>query len=134
MKQTSSAAVEFSWKQFWVSLVYENLPPVIFSPFAALLVERSFARAWNVCQNRNLLIAPSHNNPLYFVLFSWLITYPASWLITCGLLMVMAFDTAPGGAIDELQMLFAYSLLFTRRLIIAVKYGFSEPMTTASPT
>ena len=122
MKQTSSAAVEFSWKQFWVSLLYENLPPVIFSPFAALLVERSFARAWNVCQNRNLLIAPSHNNPLYFVLFSWLITYPASWLITCGLLIVVTFDTAPEGAIDELQMLFAYSLLFTRRLIIAVKY------------
>ena len=124
MKQTSSAAVEFSWKQFWVSLLYENLPPVIFSPFAALLVERSFARAWNVCQNRNLLIAPSHNNPLYFVLFSWLITYPASWLITCGLLIVVTFDTAPEGAIDELQMLFAYSLLFTRRLIIAVKYGY----------
>ena len=69
MKQTSSAAVEFSWKQFWVSLVYENLPPVIFSPFAALLVERSFARAWNVCQNRNLLIAPSHNNPPLFCSF-----------------------------------------------------------------
>ena len=101
MKQTSSAAVEFSWKQFWVSLLYENLPPVIFSPFAALLVERSFARAWNVCQNRNLLIAPSHNNPLYFVLFSWLITYPASWLITCGLLMVMAL--ALSGALNRLD-------------------------------
>ena len=31
----------FSWKQFWITFIYENLPPVLISPIAALLIERS---------------------------------------------------------------------------------------------
>ena len=38
MSRNPYANVEFSWKQFWESLIYENLPPVIFSPLAALLI------------------------------------------------------------------------------------------------
>ena len=51
MSRSYQANVEFSWKQFWVSMVYENLPPVFLSPLAALLIERAPKRAWNVCQN-----------------------------------------------------------------------------------
>ena len=32
----------FSWKQFWITFIYENLPPVLISPIAALLIERSW--------------------------------------------------------------------------------------------
>jgi hypothetical protein len=119
--------VEFSWKQFWQSLIYENLPPIIFSPLAALLIERSFEKAWNICQNRNLFVVMTHKNPLYFVVFSWLVIYPMSWLITGGLLIVLLQDNVAGSSIDPLQMFFAFSVLFLRRLIISVKYGyFSE--------
>ena len=33
--------VTFNWSQFWVTFLYENLPPVIFSPIAAILIERN---------------------------------------------------------------------------------------------
>ena len=49
-----SNPVEFSWRQFWQSFLYENIPPGIFSPILALLMERSITRAWFVCQNRGL--------------------------------------------------------------------------------
>ena len=120
----TQANVEFSWKQFWVSMVYENLPPVFLSPLAALLIERAPNRAWNVCQNRNLLVVTSHKNPLSFVLFSWLITYPGSWLLAVGLFIALTQEAGASGAIDPLQMIFAYSLVFVRRLIISVKYGY----------
>ena len=48
--------VTFNWSQFWVTFLYENLPPVIFSPIAAILIERNKKQAWNVIQNRMLLI------------------------------------------------------------------------------
>ncbi|MCH1567977.1 MAG: hypothetical protein L7U47_01035 [Alphaproteobacteria bacterium] len=132
MSDGVSSNVEFSWKQFWVSFLYENLPPVFVSPLAALIVERSRHRAWNVCQNRNLLIVSSHGTPLFFVLFAWLVTYPGSWLITAGLIITLTQDVSASGAIDPLQMIFAFSLIFMRRLIIAVKYGyFSEEEYTA---
>ena len=124
MSRSYQANVEFSWKQFWVSMVYENLPPVFLSPLAALLIERAPKRAWNVCQNRNLLVVTSHKNPLSFVLFSWLITYPGSWLLAVGLCIALTQEAGASGAIDPLQMIFAYSLVFVRRLIISVKYGY----------
>ena len=40
---TYHTPVEFSWKQFGATLVYENLPPVLLSPIAVLLIERSFS-------------------------------------------------------------------------------------------
>ena len=39
---TFHTPVEFSWSQFWIAFIYENLPPVFVSPIAALLIERSF--------------------------------------------------------------------------------------------
>ena len=123
MSPDYEANITFSWKQFWISLIYESLPPVFLSPLAALIIERSPQKAWNVCQNRNLLIVSSHNNPLYFILFSWLVMYPSSWLITAGMMIVLFLDTSSLGAIDPLQMMFAYSILSMRRLIIAIKEG-----------
>ena len=31
--------VKFSWKDFWKTMIYENLPPVIFSPIASLILK-----------------------------------------------------------------------------------------------
>ena len=47
--------VKFSWKEFWKTMVYENLPPVIFSPLATLFLEKNLNRAWHVSQNRMLI-------------------------------------------------------------------------------
>ena len=43
MARTRDDEVKFSWSQFWISFLYENLPPVFVSPFAVLMVERSRA-------------------------------------------------------------------------------------------
>ena len=73
--------IRFSWKQFWVTLFYEILPPVIFSPVAVLLIEGSKRKAWNVTQNRALLVFSLRHNSKGTHIFSWLIFYPSNWLI-----------------------------------------------------
>ena len=83
---------QFSWKGFWISFVYEGLPPAILSPIAALLIKRSFVRTWNVCQQRGLLALSLRYNPLPFILFSWLVVNTSSWLVTLGLIAVALSD------------------------------------------
>ena len=117
-------ASQFSWQRFTTSFIYENLPPVFASPIAALLIERSFVRAWNVCQHRGLMVLSTRYNPLPFILFSWLVVYPGSWLVTLGMVTVVLSDASTLGGIDPLQMVCAYAFLFCRRLIISVKYGY----------
>tara|TARA_B100001121_G_scaffold308236_1_gene331659 strand:+ start:720 stop:1580 length:861 start_codon:yes stop_codon:yes gene_type:complete len=60
------------------------------------------------------------------MLYSWLLVYPASWLITAGALTALLAPEALMGGIDSMQMLCAYGFLFTRRLIVAVKYGYFD--------
>ena len=120
--------VEFSWKEFWKSFVYENLPPVFLSPIAAILMEGSFSRAWNVIQNRDLFAISSKHNPLSRIFISWIIIYPCSWLITIALLLALFSDIQFILNIDKFQIILAYICLFVRRLIISVKYGFYRPI------
>jgi len=75
---------QFSWKRFWISFAYENLSPVLVSPIAALVIKRSFVRAWNACQHRGLLVLSLRYNHLPFMLFSWLVVCPSSWLLALG--------------------------------------------------
>ena len=119
--------IEFSWKAFWKTFVYENLPPVFLSPLAALILERSPSRAWHVCQNRNLIALSTQHMPLINIIVSWLITYPASWLLTTALFLAIFSDVEFIRNIDSFQIILAYSCLFTRRLIISAKYGFYRP-------
>ena len=79
--------VEFSWSAFWKTFLYENLPPVIFSPLAAIFLEGSLARAWHVTQNRGLCTISIKHAPLLNIIISWLIVYPGSWMITAALII-----------------------------------------------
>jgi hypothetical protein len=54
----------------------------------------------------------------------WLIVYPASWLLTTALLLVLFSEPATLQNIDTFQIVLAYLLLFMRRLIISVKYAY----------
>ena len=118
-----SKKLSFSWKQFWITFVYENLPPVLVSPIAALLIERSWLRAWYVCENRNLWSLSTRYRPIGFMVFSWLVVYPSSWIITVGFFLSI-FGTANSNQIDPYQIVLAYMFLFMRRLIISVKYAY----------
>ena len=119
--------VKFSWSAFWKSLIYENLPPVVFSPLAALIMEGSMSRAWHVMNNRGLLAVSTKHHPLLFIIQSWLIIYPASWLMNIGLFLALFSDIQVIANIDPFHMILAYLLLFMRRLIIATKYGYFRP-------
>ena len=119
--------IEFSWQAFWKTFIYENLPPVFLSPLAALILEGSPSRAWHVSQNRNLIALSTQHMPLLNIIVSWVITYPASWLLTSALIMAVFFDSDLLRNIDTFQIVLAYSCLFTRRLIICAKYGFYRP-------
>lgn len=119
--------IEFSWQAFWKTFIYENLPPVFLSPLAAIILEGSPARAWHVSQNRNLIALSTQHMPLPNIIVSWLITYPASWLLTSALIMAVFYDSDLLRNIDTFQIILAYSCLFTRRLIICAKYGFYRP-------
>ena len=116
--------VKFSWNAFWKTFIYENLPPVFVSPLAALVLESSPNRAWHVIQNRGLCATSTKHHSLAFIIGSWLITYPASWLLTAALLLALFSDSALTQNIDTFQIILAYLLLFVRRLIISVKYAY----------
>jgi hypothetical protein len=119
--------VNFSWSAFWKSLIYENLPPVIFSPLAAIFLEGSLSRAWHVSQNRGLIAVSTKHHPIDFIIQSWLIVYPCSWLMNIGLFLALFSDKQLILNIDPFHMILAYLLLFFRRLIIATKYGYFRP-------
>ena len=119
--------VEFSWSAFWKTFIYENLPPVIFSPIAAIFLEGSFSRAWHVSQNRGLCTVSTQHAPLANIIVSWLVIYPGSWMITIALLLAHFGDSSLLKNIDSFQITLAYLCLFTRRLIISAKYGFFRP-------
>ena len=119
--------VEFSWSAFWKTFIYENLPPVIFSPLAAILLEGSLSRAWHVTQNRGLCTVSTQHAPLANIIVSWLIVYPGSWMITIALFLAHFGDSTLIKNIDTFQITLAYLCLFTRRLIISAKYGFFRP-------
>ena len=124
---TFHTPVEFSWSQFWITFIYENLPPVFISPIAALLIERSFSRAWHVSLHRGLFAVSTKHMPLSNIIGSWLIIYPCSWLITAALtLRLFGYEGAVQN-VDLFQMILAYLFLFMRRLIISVKYAYFRP-------
>ena len=119
--------VKFSWKDFWKTMIYENLPPVIFSPIAALLLEKSLSRAWHVSQNRMLIaVSPKHHS-IGEIIQMWCIVYPGSWLMNIGLYLALFSDSYLILNIDPFHMILAYLLLFMRRLIISTKYGYFRP-------
>jgi hypothetical protein len=122
--------VSFSWKEFWKTMVYENLPPVIFSPLATLFLEKSKSRAWHVSQNRMLIAVSTKHHSLSEIIQMWLIVYPGSWLMNIGLYLALFTDKQLIMNIDPFHMILAYLLLFMRRLIIATKYGYFRPEDT----
>ena len=121
---TFHTPVEFSWLQFWITFIYENLPPVFISPIAAIIIERSFKRAWNVCQNRGLCALSTKHNSLSFIIPAWIFMYPCSWLITTALILKLLGQEGFVQNVDLFQIILAYFFLFMRRLIISVKYGY----------
>ena len=116
--------VKFSWSAFWKTLIYENLPPVLISPIAAFILEDTPARAWHVIQNRSLCVLSTKHHSLAYIIGSWLVTYPASWLLTTALILALFTDNELVRNIDTFQIVLAYLLLFVRRLIISVKYAY----------
>ena len=126
-KNNFHSPVSFSWSAFWKSFIYENLPPVIFSPIAAIFLEGSLSRAWHVSQNRQLIAISRKHHSFTTIRNNWLIIYPASWLMNIGLFLALFSDKQLIFNIDPFHMILAYLLLFFRRLIIATKYGYFRP-------
>jgi len=126
-KNSFHSPVSFSWSAFWKSFIYENLPPVIFSPIAAIFLEGSLSRAWHVSQNRQLIAISRKHHSFNTIRNNWLVIYPASWLMNIGLYLALFSDKQLIFNIDPFHMILAYLLLFFRRLIIATKYGYFRP-------
>ena len=68
-------------------MVYENLPPVIFSPLATLFLEKNLNRAWHVSQNRMLITVSTKHHSLKEIIQTWLIVSRIManeyWIIFC---------------------------------------------------
>ena len=122
-----SSPVEFSWRQFWQSFLYENIPPGIFSPILALLIERSITRAWFVCQNRGLCPISTKYNSRGFIISSWLFFFPGSWLLTSALVITIFGVNSSSINIDFFLVIISFACLFMRRIIVSIKYGYFRP-------
>ena len=115
-----SNPVAFSWRQFWQSFLYENLPPGIFSPILALLMERSITRAWFVCQNRGLCPTSTKYNSAGFIISSWLFFFPGSWLLTSALVITIFGLNNSSINIDSFLVVMSFACLFMRRIIVSI--------------
>ena len=122
-----SNPVVFSWRQFWQSFLYENIPPGIFSPILALLIERSITRAWFVCQNRGLCPISTKYNSRGFIISSWLFFFPGSWLLTSALVITILGINNSSINIDFFLVVISFACLFMRRIIVSIKYGYFRP-------
>tara|TARA_B100001173_G_scaffold40230_1_gene31214 strand:- start:1504 stop:3222 length:1719 start_codon:yes stop_codon:yes gene_type:complete len=122
-----SSPVEFSWRQFWQSFLYENIPPGIFSPILALIIERSITRAWFVCQNRGLCPISTKYNSRGFIISSWLFFFPGSWLLTSALVITIFGVNSSSINIDFFLVIISFACLFMRRIIVSIKYGYFRP-------
>ena len=69
------------------------------------------------------MLSTKHHS-LAYIIGSWLVTYPASWLLTTALILALFTDNELVRNIDTFQIVLAYLLLFVRRLIISVKYAY----------
>jgi len=119
--------IAFSWPQFWKTLLYETLPPVIFSPIAALILEPSREQAWHVMQHRALLTTSTRYRPMGSILGFWVAAYPLAYLVLIALLLALFGPAESLTFIDPFQIVLAYGFVFIRNLIIAVKYGYLRP-------
>ena len=124
---TLHTPVEFSWKQFWTTLLYENLPPVLISPIAVLLVERSFSRAWHVINHRCLFVCSLKHNSRSNHIFMWILFYPIFWLVVTTLLLRIFAPESLVQNVDLFQIIMAYLFFSLRGLIVSVKYGYYRP-------
>ena len=122
-----SSPVEFSWRQFWQSFLYENIPPGIFSPILAMIIERSITRAWFVCQNRGLCPISTKYNSRGFIISSWLFFFPGSWLLTSALVITIFGVNNSSINIDFFLVIISFACLFMRRIIVSIKYGYFRP-------
>ena len=122
-----SSPVEFSWRQFWQSFLYENIPPGIFSPILALIIERSITKAWFVCQNRGLCPISTKYNSRGFIISSWLFFFPGSWLLTSALVITIFGVNNSSINIDFFLVIISFACLFMRRIIVSIKYGYFRP-------
>ena len=113
-KNSFHSPVSFSWSAFWKSFIYENLPPVIFSPIAAIFLEGSLSRAWHVSQNRQLIAISRKHHSFNTIRNNWLVIYPASWLMNIGLYLALFSDKQLIFNIDPFHMILAYLLFFIR--------------------
>ena len=124
---TYHTPVEFSWKQFFVTLFYENLPPGIIAPLAVLLVERSTSKAWHAINHRGLFVCSLKHNSRAKHIFYWVMFYPICWLITSALLLRLFSTTSLVENVDLFQIVLAYLFFSLRAVIVSVKYGFYRP-------
>ena len=73
--------VDFSWNEFWKTFIYETLPPVIFSPLAALFLERDFTSAYHAVEHRALLCLSTKYRAAGGIFAFWAIFYPINYCI-----------------------------------------------------
>jgi len=123
--------ITFSWGQFWTTLLYEMLPPVLFSPLAALVIEPSREEAWHVIQHRALLATSTKYRSRGSVLAFCLVAYPMVYLVHIALLLALFGPPELLVMVDPFQILLAYGFTLVRNFIIAVKYGYLRPEDTA---
>jgi hypothetical protein len=117
-------SVEFNWNQFWVSFTYEVLPWVFISPLAVLLIERSRKKAWNVIQNRCLLLCSLKHNDIRLHIMFWVLWYPSQWIIISGLVFKIFDSHNFIRNIDIFHLLIGFCILTVRNLIVSIKYGY----------
>ena len=124
--RTYHEPIQFSWSQFWKTLVYETLPPVFFSPLAAFVLEKNAAEAFHTIEHRGLLAISTRYRSVGGIIGTWLILYPVSILIPAALVLRI-FGAEMVANVDFFLILLAYFFCFLRNIVISIKYAYMRP-------
>ena len=99
--------VTFNHKEFFVSMLYETLPPIIFSPLAACLIEGP-RRAYHLINHRLFLPIDTSYNKIGLIIVFWVAIIPMLYLLNVGVFLFVWHYKEVSSKIDTWEVVLAY--------------------------
>jgi len=125
-KDGTDHQTKFNSYEFWLSMLYETLPPVVVTPLIALLMEGSFERAYNLVNHRLFLPVDTNfqrQNPKILVRY-WLWDISLQIMVHFVWLACLGYWTKLEGRVCPWEVFMAFLGFLCRNAILSIKYAY----------
>ncbi len=121
----SDHTLKFNSAEFWQSLLYESLPPVIGSPLAAIFLEGP-TRAYHLINHRLFLpidLSYQRSNPA-IIGFFWILVIPMLLLIHSVWIICLTSWPSISDNVCPWEIFLAFLAFICRNSILSIKYAY----------